>query len=90
MSEDVVLGGTHLSWLQTLSDVEILQWPVNPPHVPEDIASYAIGFAERWGGLRYRRAGTTLILKCVGSSALMLAAKKRQRRTSVMFLGKAF
>jgi hypothetical protein len=38
MSEDVVLGGTHLSWLQTLSDAEILQWPVNPPQFPEDIA----------------------------------------------------
>jgi hypothetical protein len=37
MSDDVVLGGTHLSWLQTLSETEILQWPVDRPHFPEDI-----------------------------------------------------
>src|SRR5712675_1711743 len=37
MSDDVVLGGTHLSWLQTLSDAEILLWPEVAPFFPEDI-----------------------------------------------------
>jgi hypothetical protein len=60
MSEDLVLGGTHLSWLQTLSDDEILQWPVDPPYFSEDIAI-----------VRDRVRGE---LGCVGSSARMPAA----------------
>jgi hypothetical protein len=37
MSEDVVLGGARFSWLQNLSDAEILRWPELSPSFPDDI-----------------------------------------------------
>ena len=48
MSEDVVLGGARFSWLQNLSDAEILRWPEVPPSFPDDITSYAIRSAASW------------------------------------------
>lgn len=38
MSENVVLGGTQFSWLQNLSDAEVLQWPETPSSFPDDLA----------------------------------------------------
>jgi hypothetical protein len=38
MSEDIILGGTHFSWLQNLTDAEILQWPETPPMFSEDMS----------------------------------------------------
>jgi hypothetical protein len=37
MSEDVILGGARFSWLQNLSDDEILRWPEHPPSFPDDV-----------------------------------------------------
>jgi hypothetical protein len=37
MSEHVVLGGSHFSWLHGLSDPEILRWPEHPPSFPDDM-----------------------------------------------------
>jgi hypothetical protein len=39
MNESVFLEGTQYSWLQGLSDNEILGWPLEPPAFTESISS---------------------------------------------------
>src|SRR5712672_318246 len=39
MSESVFFGGIQYSWLQGLSDDEILEWPLDPPSFAESISS---------------------------------------------------
>jgi hypothetical protein len=85
MSEDVVLAGTHLSWLQNLSDAEILQWPEVAPAFPEDInivrgrVRRQLGHVEvptTWEGAHAE------VRRLLRTDA---GRQERQRRTSVMF-----
>jgi hypothetical protein len=39
MNESVFFGGTQYSWLQGLSENEILEWPIDPPSFAESISS---------------------------------------------------
>jgi hypothetical protein len=83
MSEDVILGGTHFSWLQNLAGAEILQWPETPPVFSEDMSIVRdrvrgdlgrVEVAPTWDGAHseVRRL-------------LRTDAGRRQRRTRVMF-----
>lgn len=85
MSEDVVLGGARFSWLQNLSDAEILRWPEVPPSFPDDMdivrerVRGELGLVDvppTWNGAHseIRR----LLRTDVGR-------QERQRRTSVVF-----
>jgi hypothetical protein len=85
MSEDVVLGGTHLSWLQTLSDAEILQWPVNPPHFPEDIAVVRDRVRGEMGRVEVPTTWDDAHSEVRRLKRTDAGRQERQRRTSVMF-----
>jgi hypothetical protein len=85
MSEDVILGGARFSWLQDLSEDEILRWPELPPSFPDDMpivrdrARRELGRVDVppiWNGAHseIRR----LLRTDVGR-------QERQRRTSVVF-----
>jgi hypothetical protein len=85
MSEDVVLGGARFSWLQNLSDAEILRWPELPPSFPDDMDSVRdrvrgqlghVDVPPTWDGARSE------IRRLLRTDAGRL---ERQRRTSVVF-----
>jgi hypothetical protein len=85
MSEDIILDGTHLSWLQDLSDDEILSWPVDPPSFPDDIDTLRervrgdLGRVEvqpTWDGAHSE------VRRLLRTDA---GRQERQRRTSVKF-----
>jgi hypothetical protein len=49
MNESVFFGGTQYSWLQGLSDNEILKWPIDPPSFSESISSIRNRVAQKVG-----------------------------------------
>jgi hypothetical protein len=85
MSNDVVLGGTHLSWLQTLSDAEILQWPVDPPHFPEDMAIVRDRVREQVGCVEVPTTWDGAHSEVRRLKRTDAGRQERQRRTSVLF-----
>jgi hypothetical protein len=85
MSEDVIVGGTRVSWLQNLSDAEILQWPDTSPSFPEDITIVRdrvrgelghVAVPPTWEGAHSE------IRRLLRTDA---GRQERQRRTSVVF-----
>jgi hypothetical protein len=85
MGEDVVLGGTRLSWLQNLPDAEILQWPDIPPSFPEDVTVVRDRIRGQLGCVAVPPAWDNAhseIRRLLRTDAGRL---ERQRRTSVMF-----
>src|SRR5438105_2866921 len=85
MSEDIILGGTHLSWLQTLSDTEILQWPADPPHFPEDIAIVRGRVCRELGRVEVPTTWDGTHSEVRRLKRTDAGRQERQRRTSVMF-----
>jgi hypothetical protein len=84
MSEDIVLG-TPFSWLQNLSDAEILQWPVLEPYIPEDIAVVRDRVRREMGRVEVPltwEGAHSEIRRLLRTDA---GRQERQRRTRVMF-----
>jgi hypothetical protein len=85
MNDDVVLGGTHLSWLQTLSDAEILQWPVDPSHFPEDIAIVRDRVCRELGLVEVPTTWVGAHSEVRRLKRTDAGRQERQRHTSVLF-----